>query len=316
MRSLTRGRALALGAAFVAAPAAALGAAPTRMTIAGVAEDSVTPALWAQQSGLFRRNGIDATIQAQNSGSAIAAGVAGGAYQVGKSSLTSLIVAHTRKLPFVIVAPAGLYDAANPVVGLLVRSDSPLRTASDLNGKTIAVNSLSDLYTIGIKAWVAAHGGDPSSLKLIEIPPSALTEAVLSGRVDAGSSVVPELQEAVDSGKLRVFCRQYDAIAPRFMYAAWFTTLDYARANADAVGGFVRAMRDASAYANGHHAQTVDVLAKFTTLPPALIGKMTRATYGTSLDPALIQPVIEAAAKFKLIPAPFDARELIDPALR
>jgi hypothetical protein len=43
---------------------------------------------------------------------------------------------------------------------------------------------------------------------------------------------------------------------------------------------------------------------------------MTRATYGTSLDPALIQPVIEAAAKFKLIPAPFDARELIDPALR
>jgi len=36
----------------------------------------------------------------------------------------------------------------------------------------------------------------------------------------------------------------------------------------------------------------------------------------TTLAPKLIQPVIEACARYKAIPASFDAREMIDPALR
>jgi hypothetical protein len=34
-----------------------------------------------------------------------------------------------------------------------------------------------------------------------------------------------------------------------------------------------------------------------------------------SVDPKLIQPLIDAAAKYKAIPASFDARDLIDSAL-
>jgi hypothetical protein len=38
---------------------------------------------------------------------------------------------------------------------------------------------------------------------------------------------------------------------------------------------------------------------------------MPRVTYATSLNPRDIQPLIDAAAKYKAIPASFDARELI-----
>jgi hypothetical protein len=43
---------------------------------------------------------------------------------------------------------------------------------------------------------------------------------------------------------------------------------------------------------------------------------MTRVDCGTVLDPKLIQPVIDACAKYKFIAASFDARELIAPSFR
>jgi ABC-type nitrate/sulfonate/bicarbonate transport system substrate-binding protein len=106
------------------------------------------------------------------------------------------------------------------------------------------------------------------------------------------------------------------AIAPTYVYTVWFTTAAWAGANKAAVAGFARAMREAATYANAHHDQTADLIAAFTGVDIAVIRKMTRVTLGTSLDPQMIQPVIDAMAKFKAIPAPFDAREMIDPDLR
>jgi NitT/TauT family transport system substrate-binding protein len=313
--TVTRRSVLAMGAAALAAPSLAFAQTATSLTIAGVPEDSITPALYADQDGVFKRNGLNVTVQSQNSGSAIAAGVAGGAYQIGKSSLTALIIAHSRKIPFVLIAPAGLYDTNNAIVGLIVKSDSPVHSAADLNGKTLAVSSLNDLYTISTKAWIDQHGGNSSTIKLVEIPIEALPAAVEAGRVDAAPIIVPQLEEAVASGKVRVLGKPYDAIASQFLYAAWFTTADYAQKNAQAVAAFSKSIRDASTFCNGHHGDTVAMLAKFTSISPSVIGKMRRASYGTTLDPKLIQPVIDVAAKYKMIPAPFDAKELIDPAL-
>src|SRR6202044_2652671 len=80
----------------------------------GVPEESIVTALWAEQSGYFRHYGFDLQIEAQPSGSAVAAAVAGGAYAIGKSSLVALIAAHVHDVPFVIVAPGGVYDASHP----------------------------------------------------------------------------------------------------------------------------------------------------------------------------------------------------------
>jgi NitT/TauT family transport system substrate-binding protein len=209
-------------ACAAAAPAAAFSQTLRTIKAAGVPEDSATPVLWAQQSGIFRRYGIDLQLEKQRSGAAIVAGVLGGAYQIGKSSLAALIVAHTKGLPLVCIAPCGLYDAANPVIALLVKADSPFRTGADLNNKTVAVSSLNDVYTLATKAWVDQNGGNSSTLKLVELPVTAVAEAVAIGRVDAAGCAMPELQEALDGGKVRVLahddrlCQSESSDRPRF----------------------------------------------------------------------------------------------------
>jgi NitT/TauT family transport system substrate-binding protein len=299
------------GLAVAGFPGAALGANVRTIKAAGVPEDSATPVLWAQQSGLFRRNGIDLQLEPARSGAAIVAGVIGGAYQIGKSSLAALVIAHTKGLPLVCIAPYGLYNAQAPVIALLVKSDATYRTGADLNGKTVAVSSLNDVYTLAAKAWVDQNGGNSSTLKLLELPVTAVAEAIAQGRVDAGGCAMPELQQALDGGRVKILAPFYNAIAPRFLVQAWFTTADYAKSNPDVVRGFARAARDGAIYANAHHQQTVDVEAKFTNIEPGVIAKMTRFTYGTTLDPRDIQPLIDVSAKYKVIQAPFDARELI-----
>ena len=54
--------------------------------------------------------GLDVDIQLLQSGSAVASAVAGGAIDIGLSSFVPLAVAHTKGIPFVIVAPRCVMD--------------------------------------------------------------------------------------------------------------------------------------------------------------------------------------------------------------
>ena len=79
---------------------------------------------------------------------------------------------------------------------------------------------------------------------------------------------------------------------------------------------FARAVAESSTYTNAHPAETVDMVSKFTNVAPADIASMTRVTCGTKLDPTQIQPLVDLAVKYKIIPVSFDARNLIDTPLR
>lgn len=312
---MNRSSALTLAAAFVATPTLARAQQAVQIKAAGVPEESVTPALWAVSSGIFRRAGLDVTVDPQRSGTAIAAGVAGGAYTLGKSSLASLISAHVRGLPFLLVAGGSLYEAKNSYSDLCVKADSPLKTAAELNGKTIASPAVNDLTTVATKAWVDAHGGDSTTLKVLEFPFSAIPDALAAGRVDAGFIADPAREQAIDAGKVRVFAHAFDAIAPQFMLTGWFVTGDYAKSNPRVIAAFNRAMNEASRYIEAHPGDAVSALAKFSGIDAAVIAKSHRLNYAP-LTTSVVQPVIDACAKYKLISAPFDAKEIMAPDLR
>ena len=309
--AMNRRSVLVAGAAMLAMPDLASAQTLTPITIGGVPEESATPALWAAQSGGFKKNGLDVTVEPQSSGSAISAAVAGGSYAIGKSSLVSLIIAHAKGVPFVLVAGGGLYDSKSPNFGLVVKNGSTIKTAADLNGKAVAVSALNDLYAIGTKLWMDKNGGDSTTLKFLEFPISAVADAIAAGRVDAGGLIDPELQSGIDGGKVQWLAHEFDAIALRFMYTGWFTTTEYVAKNRATVASFVKALTAANAYVSDHPAETVDVMARFTKLEPARIAKMNRIKYAPVLDPKLIQPMIDACAKYKVIPAAFDAKDMI-----
>jgi NitT/TauT family transport system substrate-binding protein len=309
--SLSRRSALAGAAAALFVARRALAQQVTTITMAGLPEDSATPVLYAIDSGAFKRAGLDVTLTGQRSGSAVASGVAGGAYQIGKISMYPLIEAHAKGIPFVILAGGGMNTPANPLAGLMARPDSPIKTPADLQGKTVGVGSLTDMFSLTMRAWMDRHGADYTTLKMVEIPISALGEAIASGRVDAGAANEPILSGALATGKVHLVSHMDDAIAPRFLSTAWCAMRPWADANRSVCERFARVVREASVYANAHSSQTVEEIATFTGIDAAVVRRMHRTEAATSLDASLIQPVVDQIAHFKEIPLRFDAKELI-----
>jgi len=99
------------------------------------------------------------------------------------------------------------------------------------------------------------------------------------------------------------------------MQSAWFTSTDFAAKNPETVDRFMRAMREASTYVNGHHPETADLLSKFMKIDVEPL--KVRIPLGVRFSVAQIQPEIDLQTRYKMIPAALDVRDLIyPPALR
>jgi NitT/TauT family transport system substrate-binding protein len=288
----------------------------TRIRLSGSPDDDIIAALWGIQSGIFTKLGLDVDLQTANSGAAISAAVIGGALDVGKSSLLPLLGAHLRGVSFFLQAPAAIWNTNAPRSALVISKTSSIRNGHDLNGKTVSVPALGDLYQVSISAWIDQHGGDSRTVKFLELPHRAAAESINAGRVDAANIAEPILNDAIKSGKCKVLGHAQDAIAKHFISTAYFCTADYAAKNVDALARFRRGLYQAGAYANAHRSELIPVIAKYSGVDPEIIASMTPnivATSSKDLNAAAIQPLIALAAKYGALSAAFNAKEMLDP---
>jgi len=248
----SRARFLAVVAGGVASPlrVAAQQAELTTLRVTAVPNDDVTPLLYAQQSGLLRKAGIEVQLTRNTSGAAIAAAVAGGSFDIGLASMMALITGHAHGLPFLMVAPSLLALAGDKSTEMVVLDDSPIRTPRDLAGKVLATASIRDESWLATKSFVDAAGADSETVKFVEIPQAAVPAALEQKRIDAGMLISPTLDRAMATGHFRTLGNPLEAIAKRWLGAAWFSLASYATQNRDLVDRFARAMLAATTYAN------------------------------------------------------------------
>lgn len=283
----------------------------TPLRVAGILVDDMTPCLYAQQTGLFKKAGLDVAMTMMTGGAATAAAVLGGSVDVAVSNMVSVATAHEHNVPLLIASLGSAYNTKAPTVLMIVAKDAQIHTARDLNGKTIASSALRDLNMSTALAWMEQNGGDPASVHGIEIPYASQLAAIDSGRIDAAILLAPFSQDAAANPKYRVLAHPYDAVAPSFANGVYITSVAFATANPDAIGRFARVIRDASIYANAHHAETAQILAAASGVDVDKITRGTRATYFESLDFEKFQILIDFFARVKLLAKPFPAQEII-----
>ena len=317
-RSRTRSELLASGAAFAAASvfaplvSFAQSAAPlVPIRILASPVDDVMPVLWAIKTGMFAKAGLNVTMDRAASGAAAAAAVAGGSIEIGKGNIVSIVTAHAHNVPLVIVAPAALYDPKTPDAALMVAAGSPIKTAKDLTGKIVGVTSLNDLSAMATQAWMEQNGSDWKATQFVEVPYPSLMPSLTAGRVQAIVLLKPFITDVVKANQAQVLGLVYNAVSTRFLESIWFTNGDYYASHREPLARFAKVVADAGVYTNAHPADTVDLLSSFTATDPQRATQIPRMVNGTLLLAKEIQPVIDIAAKFKLIPKTFDAQEII-----
>ncbi len=298
----------ALVAVATAAPVGAQ-VLPT-LRIATIPLENSAQVFYAKDMGFFAKAGLDVELQSIQSGSAVAGAVASNAVDIGFSSLVPLAVAHTKNVPFVIIAPGVLWTAAGRNNGLFVPDASPIHNGSDLNGKILATAGLGTLTEFAPRAWVQQHGGDPSTIKFVEMPYATMPAALAAGRIDAALVNEPYLGAMRQGNRLLGY--PYDAVAKEFLIAAWFSTAQWAKDHPDAVARFAKVMRETAIWANKpeNQAKTAEILAKYTKIDPAQLAGVVRVRFTDQLSPALIQPQIDITAKYASFPT-FPAADIL-----
>jgi NitT/TauT family transport system substrate-binding protein len=313
MANLSRRSAVALGLAAGVAPfVSSRGVRAQELPALRVAYQPYeysAQVLYARDQGYFTKAGLNVTLQEIAYGSALATAVAAGAVEIGVATITTLALAHSKKVPFVIIAPGAEFQARRKPTGfLMVGNQTGIKSAKDMAGKVVGTPGLATMGDYGVRFWVDANGGDSSTLKFQEMPFSQMPAAFAAGRIDAAFIGEPYLDEAMHVAK--PLAREMDALGKDYVITAWFATTSWASANPNLVARFASALTDASAWAAKNPAKCIDILSKQFKVDPATIPLDGLATFPAKITPDLIAVEVTMTARYGKF-APFPPEELI-----
>ena len=286
--------------ALVSAAGVSVQAAPLTINVISLPSDTAGTLYYAEDLGYFKAAGLDVHITDMTASPPIVAAVASGAGDIGFSVVSSTAVAHERGIPVRFIAPGAMWVTANGTAQLVVAKDSPLQSAASFNGKTIAVTGLADLTYYGTKAWLERNGGDTSTIKWVELSFPEMAAAVAQHRVDAAMIAEPFLEAS--KPVVKFIAPVDDAIAPRFMSTGWIASNDWIKAHPAEAAKFAEVMQKTAVWANTHKKESAQILLKHTRITPETAATMSRVEYATALDPKMMQPSIDAAAKYSSAP--------------
>jgi NitT/TauT family transport system substrate-binding protein len=174
---------------------------------------------------------------------------------------------------------------------VLVKGDSPIKTAADLAGKKVSVNQLKNIGDTTVRASVRKAGGDPANIEFLELAFPDAPAALQNGRVDAIWVVEPFVSQAVSQGARPVAWNYADA-APNLTVAMYFTT---SKADPDLVKRFTAAMTESLNYAQAHPDEAREILKSYTKIAPEVIAKMTLPKWSPDVNKDSIQTIADDA---------------------
>jgi NitT/TauT family transport system substrate-binding protein len=257
--------------------------------------------------GYFKSAGIDVHNSVFRSGPAIAAALAGGALEAGLINTGTLAAARSRGVPLKFFASCAIQSPGNDIA--LVRKDSPIKTVTDLGGKTVGIIAINTVQNAVVRLWLDKAGVDSKTVKFLEIPYPQMQAALEQGRVDVILPAEPFFTAA--RATTRGIGDPDDSMPPRYLIFGFAANEAWLKANTPLAKTLATAISRSAAWGNGHRSESAQTLVRTLNLDPSKVDQMVRTEYGTAIDPGQIKPVIELMVKYGLLDKPVDAGDLI-----
>lgn len=287
---------------------------PLTIRVGSSLNDSNAEAYYAQENGFFKQAGINVEMTTFNNGASAAAAVAAGSLDVAIQPPMQIAQAVISGLPFVIIAAGAMNAVSAPAAWIVVNNASTIKTAKDLEGKTVALNALKSSSQNLLDAWLSKDDVDLGKVRFLELPSAQMAAALERGTIDAAELFEPAFTVAKSKGDVRVIGIPTAAMAaPRdqFLQTTWYTTKPFAAQNKEAVRRFANAIYMAARWANAHPRDSGAILARLSKLDPSIVGTMVRVPYAESFQPSDLLPELDNGFKFGLLSRRVAPNELL-----
>ncbi|GAA3848673.1 hypothetical protein GCM10022403_095360 [Streptomyces coacervatus] len=259
----------------------------------------VAPLYLGEKKGFYEKQGLKLSPTLAAGGAAIVPAVASGQYQFGFSNVFSLMLAQSNGVSLKAISNG---VASTGVQGkdfgaTLVKKDSSIKSAKDLEGKKVAVNTLKNVVELSVRESVKKAGGDPDKVKFVEIPFDQMPVALDKGQVDAAMAVEPALTTIKDQGGREISSPLVD-VAPDLTVAMYFTSTQYAQKNPAVVKKFRTATAESLAYADAHPDEVRQIVATYTKVPASVLAKVTLPKWPAGANRASIETQAKLGQEF------------------
>jgi NitT/TauT family transport system substrate-binding protein len=297
------------------APVAATAAPHAKLEIArvGLLPNAETAAIrLGDQKGFFKEAGIDLKITDTSSGAAAITALIAGQFDLVFANTVSVMQGRDKGLPLVMVDAASTSTGVNGAdfSALMVSSKNTMKSAKELSGKTIASNTVKNIGDVTARLSVAKAGGDPASVKVVEMPFSNMEQALESGQIDAAWMVEPFHTTALKHG-LRDIASNYVDTAPHLTAAAFVSTDGIVKSKSDMIHRFREAMAKTADYANAHPEEIRKIIPTFTKITPEIANTFVIPRYDADVNAASLRAMLPEMERLGMISKNFNVQSVI-----
>jgi NitT/TauT family transport system substrate-binding protein len=285
------------------------GEGPTAVTVSDTAGVPSAFLEYGVREGFFRKRGLDVTIQPSQGGATVVPAVVSGDVDIGGSNLVSVLLAQDKDIPVKIVAP-GTFVAKRDFSAIVVAKDSEIRAPADLEGKTLAVNTLKNVAEVTARASLEKQGVDTSKIELTEVDFPDMTAAVEQGRVDAVFAIEPFVTQATAACN-RVIARPYVGTRAGLQIGCYFASEQYLAENEEVVKSFREGVGETAEAIAADPDAFRQFLPEASEIPPPAAEQAVLPEWKESSDPDSLELTAELMARYGVTPDKPDTSEAL-----
>lgn len=265
----------------------------------------------AANEGLFKKHGLDVEMKLVPNSATTPAALLAGSLHIATPTAPNTMQAVEQGLDLVVLAGGGYYTKGMDDIAVMVRPDSPIKTAKDFEGKRVSTPGLNAFLHVLFRKWMAENGGDYRKVTFTENAFAQSLDVLRSGQVDAILAVQPFLARGLETNTGRVVAFYIAALEGEVQSGWHVASRKWADANPKAVAAFRAAIEEASAMALKDPSVVRKANLVYIPFPAEVQAKFTDPKFRPRITPDVVQNWNKIMMEQAMLKKPIDPAKLL-----
>lgn len=275
---------------------------PVSLTVGDVLGTPAAFLQFAVNQGFFEEEGLDVTVEANPGGAANIPGVEAGDFQIAGSNVVSVLLARSEGLGLQMIS-AGTFGGETPdtdFAQILVAGDSDIQGPEDLDGRSVAINTLANIAEVTTRAAIQNAGGSHENIDFVEIGFPDMIPALQDGQVDAIFEIEPFVSVGLDQG-LRSVLAPYAGTEPGMAIGSYFSSDEYIAENPEVIDRFIAGISAAGEYVAANPDEFRDALVEIGGQDPEVAAQVVIPNWGGPVHVPSVELVADLMLEFGMV---------------
>lgn len=270
------------------------------------------PLYIAERQGFFDEVGLDVNIRPGGTAQDNLSQLLGGSADVSTVSWDAAVTATAEDLPIKLISGAGLISDVADTSGIVVRKDSGIADLSDLEGKTIAFNSLGSGGNVPVLQALTDAGVNLDSVEQVALPFASMRTSLSGSQVDAIFPSDSFYTQVISDDSFQVLAHPSREYRAGLGITLWSATDSWLQENGETAEKFNEAMAKAVDFYNDE--ANVDAVYEVRS---EVTGNSIEDVKGplveqqVAIDPEVSQKTTDALKEFGMISNPKSVDEIL-----